>query len=66
MDQSNEGDLAETSRYDNSFPLIPTSGMSGEPGGVDSGVIEETARLNESYTPIPLKHLASRQIEGSR
>jgi hypothetical protein len=25
--------------------------------GVDSGVIEETARLAESYTPIPLKHL---------
>jgi hypothetical protein len=34
--------------------------------GVDSGVIEETARLDESYTPIPLKHLASCQIEGSR
>jgi hypothetical protein len=33
--------------------------------GVDSGVIEETARLDESYTPIPLKHLAS-CIEGSR
>ena len=27
--------------------------------------IEETARLDESYTPIPLKHLASSQIEGS-
>jgi hypothetical protein len=34
--------------------------------GVDSGVIEETARLDESYTPIPLKHLASCQIEGSK
>jgi hypothetical protein len=30
------------------------------------GVIEDTARLDESYTPIPLKHLASCQIEGSR
>jgi hypothetical protein len=34
--------------------------------GVVSGVIEETARLGESYTPIPLKHLASCQIEGTR
>src|ERR1700728_1936841 len=34
--------------------------------GVDSGVIEETARLDESYTPIPLKHLASCQIGASR
>ena len=25
------GDLVETGRYDNSFPLIPTSGMSGAP-----------------------------------
>jgi hypothetical protein len=33
------------------------------PGGVG---IEETARLDESYTPIPPKHLASCQIEGSR
>jgi hypothetical protein len=33
---------------------------------LDSRVIEETARLNESYTRIPLKHLASCQIEGSR
>ena len=24
------------------------------------------ARLDESYTPIPLRHLASCQIEGSR
>ena len=29
-------------------------------------VIEETARLDESYTPIPLEHLASCQIERSR
>jgi hypothetical protein len=28
--------------------------------------IEETARLDESYTLIPLKHLASCQIGGSR
>jgi hypothetical protein len=34
--------------------------------GVDSGVIEEAARLNESHTPIPLKHLASCHIEVSR
>jgi len=26
------GDLAATGRYDSSFPLIPTSGMSGAPG----------------------------------
>jgi catechol 2,3-dioxygenase-like lactoylglutathione lyase family enzyme len=30
------------------------------------GLIEETARHDESYTPIPLKRLASCQIEGSR
>lgn len=36
------------------------------PPGVDSGVIEETSRLDEPYTPIPLEHLASSQIEGSR
>jgi ketosteroid isomerase-like protein len=29
-------------------------------------VIEETARLDEWYTPIPLKHLASCQIEGCK
>jgi hypothetical protein len=34
--------------------------------GVDSGVIEETARFDESGTPIPLKRLASCQIGGSR
>lgn len=34
--------------------------------GVVSGVIEETARLDESYTQIPLMHLASCQIGGSR
>jgi ketosteroid isomerase-like protein len=31
--------------------------------GADSGVIEETARFDESYAPIPLKHLTSCQIE---
>jgi alcohol dehydrogenase (NADP+) len=34
--------------------------------GLAAKVIEETARLDELYTPIPLKHLASCQIEGSR
>jgi len=38
----------------------------GGAGGVDDGEIEETAQLDESYTPIPLKHLASCQIGGSR
>ena len=28
--------------------------------------IEETARLDGSYAPTPLKHLNSCQIEGSR
>jgi len=28
------GNLAAAGRYDNSFPLIPTSGMSGAPGHV--------------------------------
>ena len=37
-----------------------------DPAQEEWGVIEETARLDESYTPIPLKHLASCQIEGSR
>jgi hypothetical protein len=32
----------------------------------ETAVIEETERLDEWHTPIPLKHLASCQIEGSR
>ena len=28
--------------------------------------IEETARLDESYVPTPLKHLVSCEMEGSR
>src|ERR1700722_6253692 len=31
---------------------------------LDSGVIEETARLDESYTLIPLEHLASVKLEA--
>jgi hypothetical protein len=34
--------------------------------GVDFGVIEEAARLDELYTAIPLSDLASCQIEGSK
>jgi hypothetical protein len=34
--------------------------------GVDSGAIEETARIDESYSLIPPKHLGSCQIGGSR
>lgn len=29
------GDLPETSRFDNSFPLIPKAGMSGAPGDLE-------------------------------
>src|SRR5208337_872637 len=37
-DHESIGDnLAATGRYDNSFPLIPTSGMSGAPGGIPKG-----------------------------
>ena len=57
--------------FDNGFRVVqftpPGSGCSAGlcPRSLP-GVIEETARLDESYTPIPLKHLASCQIEGSR
>jgi hypothetical protein len=44
----------------------PTNQELDASSGVDSGMIEETARLDEWCTPIPLKHLASCQIEGSR